>query len=317
MPISKQVFLLSKQNIELSKEEILSLTNKEHELIDNLLIIDTDFKDYDRLAYTKRVYDLLFIAYKKNLEEKLENFNWQSIYKTNFCLRVFNSDLKEEELAGFIWNNIKNPKVNLKNPKTEIHIIKKGSKFLCCLLKEQIQNDFEKRKAHLRPELLPFSLHPRLARALVNLTGIQRKETLLDPFCGTAGILLEAGLIDITTLGYDIDKKILEKAKINLDHYKIKDYTLDVKDALQINKKFDYIIADLPYGLNTRKTNLKELYLKFLKNLEKILIKKAVIVFPNFVDHKKLLNKTKLKTIQEFDYYIHKSLTKKIVLLTI
>ena len=96
----KQVFLLSKQNLALSQQEVLSLTDKEHELVDNLLIVDTDFDDYNRLAYTKRVYELLFIAYKNNLEEKMQNFDWQKIYKKDFAIRTFNSDLKEQDLAG-------------------------------------------------------------------------------------------------------------------------------------------------------------------------------------------------------------------------
>ena len=74
------------------------------------------------------------------------------------------------------------------------------------------------RKAHLRPELQPTSLHPRLARALINLTGI-RKGILLEPFCGAGGILLEAGLMGIKTVGYDIDKIVLKKCKINLNFY--------------------------------------------------------------------------------------------------
>ena len=143
----RQIFLLSKQNLDLSKQEVLSLTDDEHESVDNLLIIDTKFKDYERLAYTKRVYDLLFIAYKKDLEEKLENFDWKKVYKKNFALRVFNTDLKEAALAGYIWDNIDKPKVNLKNPATEIHLIKKGSKFFCCLLKKELKQDFEKTKA--------------------------------------------------------------------------------------------------------------------------------------------------------------------------
>ena len=312
----KQVFLLSKQNLELSKQEVLALTKTEYELIDNLLIQETKFKDYKRLAYTKRIYQLLFISYKDTLEQDLENFNWNKIYKENFCLRSIETKLDEANLAGYIWRKLKNPKVNLKNPKTEIHIIKKGSKFLCCLLKYQNKELFEKRKAHLRPALMPISLHPRLARAIVNLTGIKTNETLLDPFCGTAGILIEAGLINIKPIGYDISKKMLEKAELNLKYYKIKDYHLEQQDALKIKTKFPYIIADLPYGLNTKKSDLKELYLDFLKTLEKILTKKAVIIFPDFINYKSLITKTNLNIEHEFDYFIHKSLTKKIVLIS-
>lgn len=312
----KKVFFLLKENISLSQQEVLSLINSpHHELVGNLLITETDFDDYERLAYTKRIYQLLFIAYKHNLEQKLDSFDWNSIYRSNFCLRTFEKDLDEKILAGHIWNALKNPKVNLTNPKTEIHILKRGSKLVCCLLIKQLKERYNNRRAHLRPAPLPITLHPRLARAIINLTGIKRNETLLDPFCGSGGILIESCLLKIKSFGSDIDGKIVEKAKQNLDFYNLKNYTLEQKDALSIKSKFDSIVTDLPYGLNTRKTDLKELYLSFLKHLELILKNKAVLIFPDFIDYKKLLNKTNLRIIAEFSYYIHKSLTKKIVLL--
>jgi len=209
-----QIFLLSKQNLELSKQEVLSLTNKQDfMLIGNLLIINTNFKDYKRLAYTKEIYTLLFISNPKTLLIDINNFNWQKIYKTNFCLRSHNAKgFKENTLAGYIWNNLKNPKVNLKKPKTEIHLFFIKNKVIGALLKYKNKQKFEKRKPHLRPELHPSSLNPRLARALINLTGIE-KDKLLDPFCGSGGILIEAGLIKLKPIGYDTDKIMLKTSR--------------------------------------------------------------------------------------------------------
>ncbi len=48
----------------------------------------------------------------------------------------------------------------------------------------------EARKVTHRPFSLPISLHPKLARALVNLARVPMGGVLLDPFCGTGGILL-------------------------------------------------------------------------------------------------------------------------------
>jgi tRNA (guanine10-N2)-dimethyltransferase len=309
----KKIFYLSKQNLELSKAEVLALTGKKHEVFDNLLIIDTDFKDYERLAYTKRIYQFLFIAYKHDLEKKMEAFDWQSVYKNNFCIRVFDTDLNPAILAKYVWHKVKSPKVDLENPETEIHIIKKGSKFFCCLLEKTLKQPFEKRRAHLRPAMHPTSLHPRLARAIVNLTEIKKGETLLEPFCGSGGILIEAGLIGCKAIGYDIDNQMLKMAEKNLKFYKIKNYKLEKRDSLKLKEKFDYIVTDLPYGLNSPSTGLKELYENFLKTLDKILDKKAVIIFPHFINFKKLLNHTKLKIENEFSFYIHKNLTRKII----
>ncbi len=130
---------------------------------------------------------------------------------------------------------------------------------------------------------------------------------------------------------------MLKKAKINLDYYKIKNYKLLNQDALKIKKKYNNIITDLPYGLNTsiwvqegnknrkiplKQTNKKEkiknledFYLKFLKNLKRIMKNKAVIIFPHYVNYKKLIKKANLKIEKEFSQFIHRSLTRRIVVL--
>ena len=160
----------------------------------------------------------------------------------------------------------------------------------------------------------------------------------MDPFCGAGGILIEAGLIGLTPIGCDLYKIMLKKAKTNLDYYKINNYKLINQDALKIKQRYNYIVTDIPYGLNTsiwikkgkknkkislkqtnqkqRIKNLEEFYLKFLKNLKKILKKKAVVIFPNYVNYKKLIKKANLKVDKEFSQFIHKSLTRKILVLS-
>jgi tRNA (guanine10-N2)-dimethyltransferase len=311
----KKIFLLSKQDVKLAAYEILSLEDGSHELIDNLLAIDTKFNDYSRLAYTKAVYDLLFIADEKNLRKSIDSFDWQKIYKKDFCVRRFDVSFSSKELGSMIWLKLKKPKVNLSNPATEMHFIKAKGKVFCGLLKYLQKEDFESRKAHNRPELHPSSMHPKLSRAFINLTGIPSGKILCDPFCGSGGILIEAGLIGCKTIGYDIDKEMIERAKANLLHYKVGNFNLEQKNALLIDKKIDYVVSDLPYRRNTKATELNKLYLGFFKVLEKELGKCAVLGFPDFIDYKKLISKTKLKIAAEFSYYLHKSLTKKIVVI--
>ncbi|MBD3248918.1 methyltransferase domain-containing protein [Candidatus Woesearchaeota archaeon] len=314
----KTIFILSKQDIELSKQEVLALTKKKkHVLYDNLLITDTRFRNYKRLAYTKEIHRLLFITTKNQLEKDINNFKWKKIYKKNFCIRAHNfknTENTERSLASLIWNNLSLPKAKLRNPSTEIIFNKINNRIIVSLKIEELKEKFESRKPHLRPELHPSSLHPRLARAMVNLTGI-KKGTLLDPFCGSGGILIEAGMINLKPTGYDIDKIMLKRAEINLKHFKIKDCTLKLKDATKIKTKFNYIATDLPYSKNTRAKDLNILYKEFLKTLKQILKKKAVIGFPDFIDYKKLIKQAKLKAEEEFTYYLHKSLTKKIVII--
>lgn len=174
-------------------------------------------------------------------------------------------------------------------------------------------NQFDKRRAHLLEAGHPAMTHPRLARAMVNLSGADK---ILDPFCGAGGILIEAGLCGLSCVGFDIDEKMLERARKNLDFFGIKDYTLMKKDASAFVGKYTAVVTDLPFGLSTKLTvDAEKLYLSFLKNLKRNKIKKAVVGFPDFVDYISIVEKSGYKIKNIFSYYLHKSLSKKIVVI--
>ena len=175
-------------------------------------------------------------------------------------------------------------------------------------------NQFQQRRAHLLPAGHPAMTHPRLARAMVNLSGA-RKE-ILDPFCGAGGILLEAGLCGLQGVGFDIDDTMLKRAKKNLDAFGIKNYCLKKHDATLFSGHYEAVVTDLPYGKSTKVTDaLERLYASFFKNVTKNKIEKMVVGFPDFVDYTGLINKAGLKIEKEFTYYLHKSLSKKIVVI--
>ncbi len=313
------LFHLSGENIDIALSEVITLTEQENfMLIDNYLVLNTDKKDLEkRLAFTHTIYNLLFISTRSNIHKDIESYDWSSIYKKDFSVRAIDSDtIKEKQLAELVHKKIKNPKVNLKNPTTEIIFLFTKTKIIAATKNKDIEKSFKERRSHLRPAPHPTSLHPRLARALINITGI-KKGQLLDPFCGAGGILIEAGLMGLKPVGYDLDKIMLKRAKINLDHYKIKDYELFQEDSTNIKKRSNYIMTDLPYGKNSKLStkDLEKLYLGFLKTVKKILKDKAIIIFPNFINYKKLIEKSELNTIKEFDHFLHRSLSKKIVLL--
>ena len=336
----KYAFVLSKENLELAKYEVINLLGvNKHKLIENILIIDLEnIGSIKRLAYTKSVYELLFMS--KDLIKDMGSFDWNKIYKKNFCIRInnFNKKIKysEKKLAGYIWRGVKNPKVDLKNPKTKIELFLFKNKAYCCKLIYENKDKFEKRKAHLRPELHPTSLHPKLARALVNLSGVKGKASLIDLFCGAGGILIEAGLMGLKVVGNDLYKEMFNRAKVNLNYYKIKGRLLN-KDAMSFKGKYDYVVSDPPYGLNAsvwvkekgknrklsmkqtdqknRIKNLELFYLKVLKNLKKVFRKKAVIILPHYVSYRKLVKKAGLSIEKEFSQFIHGSSTRKILVL--
>ncbi|MBI2657274.1 methyltransferase domain-containing protein [Candidatus Woesearchaeota archaeon] len=366
----ESLFLLSGDYPDMAKGEIFSLFGlKKAKSAGRLLIADLDAallkNQLKRLALSKSVFRLLFECDVSDIGKSMKGFEWNSIYKDNFCIRVHylddidNNPLKstnkkiqkskksggsplasisEKNLAKYVWSSVNKPRVELENPKTSIELFIAKNKAYCGLMIHENREDFGPRKAHLRPFSHPSSLHPKLSRALVNLTGIRENESLLDPFCGTGGFLIEAGLMGIKVLGYDISKSMANGCKENLKYFKIKNYKIAVKNALSIDGKFDYVVTDLPYGLNSnvylgynQKTlknksnkislktgknqikNIGQFYLKFLKKLRKLLGKKAVIIFPSYVNYRNLLKQSKFKIEKEFSIYVHRSLSRKIV----
>ena len=61
-----------------------------------------------------------------------------------------------------------------------------------------------------------ISLSPRLARTLVNLAGLKPGQTLLDPFCGSGTILVEAYAKSLRCLGVDSRASRVQEARENL-----------------------------------------------------------------------------------------------------
>ena len=310
----KQLFVLSKENIDLSVSEVLRLYNVEkYDLVDNLLIIDSA-KDFSkRLAYSHEVHQFLFKTDLIHLEKKMESFNWEKVYDKSFSITIRNnSQLDEKKLAGYIWRNVNNPKVDLKNAKTKIILNCNEDKMIGSRLICVNDKSYLKRKAHLRPSLHPTSLNPGLARACINLSG-KSQGNILDPFCGSGGILIEAGFMGYNVFGVDYHQEMLDRCKKNLDYYKIKKYDLSILDARHIKGKYDCIVTDIPYGKSSKvDKDMASLIHDFLENAYDI-TDRMVLMVPDFFDYKTICSKWKIEL--EFTHYLHKSLSKKIFVL--
>lgn len=78
---------------------------------------------------------------------------------------------------------------------------------------EYAKRDYEKAARDAYVGMLP----PKLAQALVNLAaGDQKNLTVYDPFCGTGTILAEAALLGHRVIGSDINARMIEYSKKNL-----------------------------------------------------------------------------------------------------
>ena len=144
--------------------------------------------------------------------------------------------------------------VKLKDPQNEVRILM--SDRLHVFLGERTidRNILETRKVGERPFFSPISLHPRFARALINLTGVKRGGTVLDPFCGTGGIVIEAAFMGMKAIASDFDPEMIAGTEENMDYYGLEMYDSDVLDISDIHDRFgevDAVATDPPYGRST------------------------------------------------------------------
>ena len=68
-----------------------------------------------------------------------------------------------------------------------------------------------------RPHLSPKTgTSPKLCRTLLTLAGAKPGDTILDPFCGSGTLLMEAAILGMKCIGIDIDGDAVQGARLNL-----------------------------------------------------------------------------------------------------
>jgi tRNA (guanine10-N2)-dimethyltransferase len=188
-------------------------------------------------------------------------------------------------------------------------------------LAEVNRSAFDERAPLKKPFFLPGVLMPRISRAVVNLTRIS-EGWLLDPFSGTGGTLVEAGLIspEIHVVGCDIQKKMVYGTRKNLRHYRT-NYDVVWEDSLRMGIKdnsVDAVVTDFPYGQSTpiaigsleTAATAGDFYRGALREMYRVLKpgRRAVIV--SKVPMEKLLTDAGFTVIETHRQRIHKSLTR-------
>jgi len=203
----RQFFWLLKDPLPLAAAEVIALAKpKQAAQIGDILIVDTKEKDFhNRLAFTRSSYRFLFSCHVYDLEGKMKSFDWQKHYKKSFKLVAHHSPIPTTKLAKDIYDNVRRPNVDLKSPATVFELFFQGTAVIAGKRLATIDaTPFFERRPHLRPELHPSSMHPRLARALINLTGA-KKGTIVDPFCGSGQIPFEAARMGCDVYASDLN----------------------------------------------------------------------------------------------------------------
>ncbi len=310
------LFELHKDNLDLAQTEVLALCNtKKGVLIDNLFLVRSRYDPILlRLAYTRQIFEVLGAAKSLDcLESFLKHVKIGSC-TGSFCVRVYPANKPLELLvAKQIFHKCKNPRVDLDDPHNFFALFCYKNKAILAKRVALITNNFESRKAHYRACLKPVSLHPKLAAAMVNLSGV-RSGCVLDPCAGTGGILLEAGLMNLEITGVDVDPEMVNACTKNLAKFGVAARVLH-QDALLLQGSFPVVVSDLPYGRNTKDQDVSAFFYAMLKMLRRWKTKIAVFGLPSFVNVNLIAKKAGVIVSNEFVIYIHKSLSKKIVVI--
>ena len=107
-------------------------------------------------------------------------------------------------------------------------------------------------RANKRPFFRPVSLEPRLARAAVNIAAKDSDGHVVDPMCGTGGILIESALTGRPTLGIDFDPVMVEGCRENINWANV-DAEVKRGDAtrFELPENVAAVVVDPPYGRNS------------------------------------------------------------------
>ena len=292
-------YLLAGENLELAEAELQGFLKTRN--------IDNSDRN-GRLAYTEQHPDRLrrlAMTHEVIREIDPEKFRPNGSYAVR-AENLTENEFNKEEIESDIGERISGltNEVDLENPDTVVKVYNTEERLVIGKVVEDINRGlFMERSNEKRPFSSPISMDPILARVLVNLSEVSAGESVLDPFCGTGGILIEAGLCGILPKGLDIQEKMVSGTQKNLENYGILNHDIkqgDISEVDDIFDGYDVIITDLPYGKASQEEN--EAVDKFLELIEDF-DGKTVFMY----------NEDSLEDYEaDFEVYIHKSLTRYI-----
>ena len=187
----------------------------------------------------KKIYEKEILS---NLQEKQK---WNMSYYSKHTINPQSYEQIHNIINNQIKNNIKKSKIIKNNIQSnnfyELSVDKENQEYLKILLgyngkkyyfsesTDSIKSsEFIERDLSRPYQDSKISLSPRTARILVNILGLKKGDTILDPFCGTGTFLMESLIKGYKVMGSDIRKECVLGTRNNLK-WLIKKYKLKNK----------------------------------------------------------------------------------------
>jgi tRNA G10 N-methylase Trm11 len=170
----------------------------------------------------------------------------------------------------------------------EMIVVINGNKTVLALTKHVQNIDAYTARDQQRPmrDARVGMLPPKLAQTIINLASPKPDTDLLDPFCGTGVVLQEALLMGLNAYGTDLEQRMVEYSKKNLDWLEdaagftlSSTYLLEVGDATNFEwQHFDSVACETylgrPFSTEPNPDKLKDviqdvdtIHKKFLQNV--------------------------------------------------
>ncbi|MFQ6064013.1 MAG: DNA methyltransferase [Candidatus Bathyarchaeia archaeon] len=224
----------------------------------------------------------------------------------------------ERRLGKVILNKAKGTEVNLTAPKRTFFGVLTEERFVFGLKMAEISpKPFIRRNPQKRPFFHPSAMPAKLARCMVNLARPRAGDLVLDPFCGTASMLVEAGLIGCRLMGLDVQPHMVRGSLKNLLHYGLKPDGMVVADARHLPiTKTDCVVTDPPYGRSatTLGQTTRQLVEKALLSVDGRLARGRCICMasPESIRIGEIGEELGFKHVESHYIYVHRSLTREI-----
>jgi len=225
----------------------------------------------------------------------------------------------ERKLGEQILKTVKTSRVNLSNPQKTFFGVLTDKRFIFGLkTAEIIPKPFSERRPRRRLFFHPTAMPAKLARVMVNLAQPNKGDLVLDPFCGTGGMLVEAGLIGCRVLGFDAKPHMLRGGLKNLLHYGINLEGVAITDARYPPvAKVDCIVTDPPYGRSASTLGASTIRIveDFLSAVgDKIPRGRRIcMASPKTIRIADIGEEAGFKHLESHFVYVHRSLTREIV----
>ncbi|MEM2225086.1 MAG: hypothetical protein QXD31_02810 [Candidatus Caldarchaeum sp.] len=228
----------------------------------------------------------------------------------------------EKRFAEHILSCLPRLKVSLEKPDIVFMLLISPTTYVAGILgATKPKHFFQPRRAGRKPFRIPSALQPKLARCLVNLAVSSRDSRVLDPFAGSGAILVEAGLMGHEAVGLELKTWISNGMALNIRPFCPSVCHIVQGDAKRppFTSAFDAIATDPPYGRSATLGGhaLKGLLKKFFEAVSGAARGKARIamIVPREEYENLLEAAVEFKPLQHHDVYVHKSLTRRVVVL--